>query len=334
MNPGSPAPQAGILDQTRRRPLETVQRPYSDIEKLDVKKSFTVQRPYEAKILKTLVKLKALGKSEGTLRFVSDRLKYLARHVDLDNPERVNLFIASKECSESYKETLVKAYVYYARFNGIEYVKPKFRYERALPKVPTKENIMKVISASSFKYATIFRILMETGIMPYELSRMKVSDIDLEKGILTVRGYKGHSSRAFKLSNETLAMLKQYLNRYYAEYPFPKSEWIGKMWRKYRNRVANKLKDPNIKAIRLYDLRHYYASMLYYKTKDILLVKQQLGHKKLETTLIYTQLINFNNEEEFYTATAKTVKDAEQLIANGWEYITTFNDVMLFRKRK
>jgi len=54
---------------------------------------------------------------------------------------------------------------------------------------------MKVISASSFKYATIFRILMETGIMPYELFRMKVSDIDLEKGILTIRGYKGHSSR-------------------------------------------------------------------------------------------------------------------------------------------
>jgi len=62
-----------------------------------------------------------------------------------------------------------------------------------------------------------FRILMECGMMPYELSRVKVSDIDLEKRILTVRGYKGHSSRIFKLSSETLAMLKQYLNKYYAE---------------------------------------------------------------------------------------------------------------------
>ncbi|MHA1722251.1 MAG: hypothetical protein ACTSXW_04145, partial [Candidatus Baldrarchaeia archaeon] len=113
--------KAGILDQTRRRPLETVQRPYYNVESVDIKKSSTVRRPYEAKILRTLVKLKALGKSESTLRFVSDRLKYLARHVDLDNPDRVNLFIASKQCSESYKETLVKAYVYYARFNDIEY---------------------------------------------------------------------------------------------------------------------------------------------------------------------------------------------------------------------
>jgi len=101
-----------------------------------------------------------------------------------------------------------------------------------------------------------------------------------------------------------------------------------------RSRVAKKLRDPNIKAIQLYDLRHYYATMLYWKTKDILLVKQQLGHKKMETTLIYTQLVNFSTEEEYYSATAKTVKEAEQLIAKGWEYVTPFNDIMLFRKRK
>ena len=163
---------------------------------------------------------------------------------------------------------------------------------------------------------------------------MKVSDIDLEKGILTVRGYKGHSSRVFKLSNETLAMLKQYLNKHYAEHPFPKSEWIGKIWRRYRNRVAGKLKDPKIKAIRLYDLRHFYASMLYWKTKDILLVKEKLGHKKLETTLIYTQLIDFSNEDEFCSATAKTIEEATKLIEDGWEYVATFNDIMIFRKRK
>ncbi len=83
-------------------------------------------------------------------------------------------------------------------------IKPKFQHERNLPKIPTRENIMKVISASSFKYATIFRILLETGVMPYELSRTKVTDIDLEREVLIIRGYKGHSSRVFKLSNETL----------------------------------------------------------------------------------------------------------------------------------
>ena len=286
MNPGSPAPQAGILDQTRRRPLETGLRPCSSIE---------------GKIVKTLIKLKRSGLSEGTLRTVSNNLKHLAKHCNLDDVESVKEFIANKKCDNSFKISLIKSYNYYAVTNNLQPIKAKYKTERKLPKIPTRENIMKVISASSFKYATIFRILMETGIMPYELSRMKVSDIDLEKGILTVRGYKGHSSRMFKLTSETLAMLKQYLNKYYAEHPFPKSEWIGKMWRRYRNRVAEKLKNPNIKAIRLYDLRHFYASMLYWKTKDILLVKEKLGHKKIETTLIYTQLVDFNSEDEFYT---------------------------------
>ena len=37
--------------------------------------------------------------------------------------------------------------------------------------------------------------------------------------------------------------------------------------------------------------------MLYLKTKDILLVKQQLGHKRIEHTLIYTHLVNFSTDE-------------------------------------
>lgn len=74
--------------------------------------------------------------------------------------------------------------------------------------------------------------------------------------------------------------------------------------------------------------------MLYYRTKDILLVKQQLGHRKIETTLIYTQLVNFNDNEEYYSATAKTVEDAQKLIEQGFDFVTDFDAVKLFRKRK
>ena len=75
LNPGSPAPQAGILDQTRRRPLETGLRPCSSIE---------------GKIVKTLIKLKRSGLSEGTLRTVSNNLKHLAKHCNLDSVESVD----------------------------------------------------------------------------------------------------------------------------------------------------------------------------------------------------------------------------------------------------
>jgi integrase len=318
LNPGSHAPQACILVQARRRPLSTVQRP----------------RAFEGKIINTLLKLKSLGKAEKTLTFTSDRLKYLSKFVDLDDAQAVCVFIAAKQCENSYKDSLVKAYVNYAKFNAIEFEKPHFRCERKLPRIPSTEALLKVISASPRKYATIFKILMETGVMPFELSRVSLKDIDLDRGTLSVQGFKGHNSRAFKLKAETHAMLKEYIQMHYAEFPFPDSNWMGKIWRRIRNRVAQKLKDPNIKSIRLYDLRHYYATMLYHRTKDILLVKQQLGHKKIETTLIYTQLVRFSEDEEYCSATAKTIQEAQKLIEQGFEYVTEIDSVKLFRKRK
>jgi integrase len=254
--------------------------------------------------------------------------------VKLDDPEAVNLFIARKQCLESHKDGLVKAYNHYAQFYGISYVKPKFRCEKKLPRIPTRESIMNVISASSKKYATIFRLLMETGVMPFELANVSLKDIDLDKGTLVVRGFKGHSSRAFKLKNDTLACLREYVRMHYSEKPFPDAYWMGSVWRRIRNKVAEKLKDPNIKSIRLYDLRHFYATMLYHKTKDILLVKQQLGHKKIETTLVYTQLVQFSEEDEFHSATANSVSEAAKLIEQGFDYVCDYERVKLFRKRK
>ena len=315
--PGSSAWQADVLDQTRLRALSTVLR-YS----------------YDAKIVSLLLNLKSLGKADLTVKFVSDRLKYLAKHVDLDDANAVNLFIAGKRCLESHKDGLVKAYNHYAQFYGLDYVKPKFRCEKKLPRVPTKEAIMTVISASSRKYVAIFKVLMETGVMPFELANVTLKDIDLDKGTLAVRGFKGHSSRAFKLKNETLACLKEYIRTYYHEKPFPDARWMGCVWRRIRNKVAEKFKDSSIKSIRLYDLRHFYATMLYHRTKDILLVKQQLGHKKIETTLIYTQLVQFSEEDGYYSATAKTVDEAAKLIEQGFDFVTDVDGVKLFRKRK
>jgi hypothetical protein len=50
--------------------------------------------------------------------------------------------------------------------------------------------------------------------------------------------------------------------------------------------------------------------------------------------MLYTQLVNFPEENEFISATAKTVQEAQKLIENGFEYVTTFEGIMIFRKRK
>jgi len=74
--------------------------------------------------------------------------------------------------------------------------------------------------------------------------------------------------------------------------------------------------------------------MEYHKTKDILYVMKLLGHKSIKNTLVYTQLIDFPEDDEFVCKVAKTVQEASQLIENGFEYICAVEDAKLFRKRK
>jgi hypothetical protein len=73
--------------------------------------------------------------------------------------------------------------------------------------------------------------------------------------------------------------------------------------------------------------------MEYAKTKDILHVMKILGHKNIQNTLLYTQLITYDSDE-YFSATAKTVQDAQKLVEAGFDYVCEFNEVKVFKKRK
>lgn len=74
--------------------------------------------------------------------------------------------------------------------------------------------------------------------------------------------------------------------------------------------------------------------MLYHRTKDILYVKEQLGHRRLENTLVYTHLVNFGSDE-YVCKVAKTSEDARALVEGGFDCVATSPDgYMLFRKLK
>jgi integrase/recombinase XerD len=201
--------------------------------------------------------------------------------------------------------------------------------------IPTTANIDKIISASSQKYSTIFTILKEHGLEAHELATVTRNDIDQERGIINVRGCKGHNSRTIKLNTKTADMLRIYLQRYTENNPFPNSHAMGEEWRSTRKRLARNLNQPELTKIPMRNLRHHFATQKYDQTKDILLIKALLGHKKLETTMFYTQLITFNQDDEYTCKATTDNKEAQDLIEHGFQYIlTTPNGLMMFRKRK
>jgi hypothetical protein len=73
--------------------------------------------------------------------------------------------------------------------------------------------------------------------------------------------------------------------------------------------------------------------MEYAKAKDTLHVMQVVCHRCIQNTMTYTHLINFESDE-YHTATAKTLKEDEELLRTGFEYVAERDGVKIYRKRK
>jgi integrase len=110
---------------------------------------------------------------------------------------------------------------------------------------------------------------------------------------------------------------------------------FGRSFRRQRKRIAEKLRNPRLNSITFHTLRHWKATMEYYRTKDSLHVKQLLGHKNINSTLLYTQLVSFK-EDEFHVTVAENVDEACELVEAGFQYVTgEYNDGgKIFRKPK
>jgi integrase len=251
-------------------------------------------RLFDGKVLNVLWKLMKDGYAETTIKGYSKRLKMLAKHANLDNPEAVKSYIATQDnWSNAYKESCVNAYSHYVREHGLSWEKPIYKRSRRLPNVPTTEQVNKIIAHAGRKYSMIFSILRDTGLRPIELHRLTLRDTDLDKGIIYPETAKSGNARALKLKKSTLAMLKGYVadqNFDLNERMFPTTTVMTHVFMRVRNRLAKRLHEPELRRFRLYDLRHYFATMLYHKTKDILYVKEQLGHRRLENTRALTRI--------------------------------------------
>ena len=100
--------------------------------------------------------------------------------------------------------------------------------------------------------------------------------------------------------------------------------------------LSIKLQNPRLKQIKFHSLRHFKATKEYAITRNILHVKELLGHRNINSTLVYTHLVPIDDDaESYHHATAKDAKEAGELIEQCWQYVvTTPQGIMLFRKAK
>ena len=319
----SRAPEAQSLDHASRQPL---------VRSLDIS---TQCLPF---IIKTLTKLQHLSKANQ--RAIWYRLQRLSREVNLQRPAEVEKFVYSMNVKNNYKNKLFAAYQHFCHANTILYRKPKrLTEEPYVIHIPTEQRIDKIIACCGRVYSVVFSI-SKYGLRPDEISKLTFRNVDLQNRKLTIPTSKLGAQRTLQLKKQTIEILREYINRKGITSPneklFGSTRKVKETWRKYRSRAYTKFKDPELLKIRLYDLRHWFATTTYMKTRDIFYVKYALGHRRIENTMIYIHLAKAltNDAEDYICKTAKTVEEARKLIEAGFEYVTEFEGVKLFRKRK
>lgn len=254
---------------------------------------------------------------------------------DLDNPESVKEVVAKQEkWGENTRRMAMAVYRSFAIFNGLHFTPPKYRINQKLPFIPLEAEIDALIVASTRRLATALQLLKEVPIRIGEALTLKWTDIDLERRCIIVNNTeKNGKPRAFKVSQKLFNMLNSLPKKNEKVFGLADYKSMENQFVVTRKRTANKLQNPRLMQIHFHTLRHWKATMEYHKTRDLLYVMNLLGHRNIESTLVYTQLISFESDE-YQSAVAKTVEEARKLLETGFEYVCQKDDIMLFRKRK
>jgi len=289
----------------------------------------------KGKLLEYAWTLKKRGLQESTINLRISLLKQLTQKgADLNNLDQVETVLAIEKFTVSKKASLVAAYRSYTKTFGILWTPIRTRYRPQQPHIPLESELDQLIAASGRKTAAFLKTLKDTGARSGEVSKLKWTDINEANQTIRINNpEKGSDSRTLKVSEKTLSMLKS-MPKKHDPYVFnPNSRVYKDMLTTTRNRLARTLQNPRFKQIHLHTFRHWKATMEYAKTKDILHVMKLLGHRNIQNTLVYTQLVNFEGDE-YHSAVANTVDEARKLVESGFTFVCDMQGTKLFSKRK
>jgi integrase len=227
----------------------------------------------------------------------------------------------------------IKAYTGFLHMTGGKWQPPRYRDVRKLPFIPSEAEVDQLIAGCSKKVSTFLQLMKETGIRCGEAWQLKWTEFDVANRTVRITPEKGGNPRVLKTSNTLTAMLNCLPKKSERIFGDSTLETLRRTFERQRKRLAYKLENPRIQQITFHTLRHWKGTTEYHKTKDILHVMQVLGHKRIQNTLIYTQLVNFE-DDDFVCKVASTIEDACKLVETGFEYVCEIQSSKLFRKRK
>ena len=179
------------------------------------------------------------------------------------------------------------------------------KQDKRLPKCLDLEQVQKLLDAPgdgdllAARDKAMLEVLYSSGIRVSELVDLDMADMDLQEGVLRVRG-KGRKDRLTPIGSQAIKALQRYYELRTAD---PKLQQLT-AGRVFLNKHGQSLSTRSVRrkldkylvqagldpGISPHTLRHSFATHLLNNGADLRSVQELLGHQSLSTTQIYTHL--------------------------------------------
>ena len=274
----------------------------------DINQKIWIEKIHENLILR--------GRSEGTYKnyayAINRFLKYFDSNTNIENLTEneiieylKNEYINKKRNFKTYNVTVVSIkYFYSIVFNKElnDKLIPSCKSGSRLPKIISKENMEKLLNADdNLKHKLWLLLGFCSGLRLAEVSKVKIEDMSFNEHKLRVIG-KGNKERCTILPDVTIKILKIYIEKtgITSGYLFSGIKGMPTVCPRtiahYFTMIRGKYNIDT--GITFHSLRHSFATYFLANGGSLLALKSMLGHRNLNTTLVYLHLAqNFNELE-------------------------------------
>ena len=235
------------------------------------------------------------------VRSVRNLTVFLGRSPDTASNEdvrRFQLHLASDGISAASMNSTVSGlrfffHVTLGRSNIASHL-PFVRQPHKLPIVLSPEEVSRFLEAApGLKYKAAFSVAYGAGLRASEVTSLKPTDIDSKRMVIRVEQGKGRKDRYVMLSPQLLELLRDWWHVGQPQgWLFPGRVLGAPLTTRQLNRACHAAAQMAEleKPVSLHTLRHSFATHLLEQNVDIRVIQVLLGHAKLDTTALYTQV--------------------------------------------
>jgi site-specific recombinase XerD len=172
-----------------------------------------------------------------------------------------------------------------------------------MARIPTPERLPVVLSpeevalllahAPSLKYRAALSVAYGCGLRVSEIANLRVADVDSARMLIRVEQGKGRKDRFVMLSPDLLDLLREWWRvKRSRGWLFPGQQPVQPITTRQLNRACHAAAEAAKlgKRVSMHTLRHSFATHLLERKTDIRVIQVLLGHRKLETTAVYTRV--------------------------------------------